>query len=630
MILNQKKEYKGLKIGGDVDLSGNIIVIIGGNGSGKTRLLEALSEGAITIDNGFGELSKSDISYFGGGLNAKITHDYNVRQREEKRFNVLEAFRSLKMLNKESSVGSRVIPSKSSRDGGVDMGFLDAAIASVKIKTGKKISEMQECEILDFYSEGSMRKLGEIDIRATMLEYFYRKEENEINFVRNGTFGQSLPYKNEEDFLGWFGPPPWEVFNDFLAQVFGGRYRINPPSHDDISNYKVVFFRNDGAEIDQNFFSSGEKALMWLALSMLGSSSKVTHMRPKILLLDEPDSALHPQMIQTMYSALEFIWGKFNCKIIITTHSPTTVALLQQGRIYKIKENGISLVDKDMAIAELLDGVDQVSVFYSNRKQVYVESNNDADAYTTLYGFLKRWGYLNLKHISLSFIPAAAKLASGTIMQTCKAVLKDVDEDRLKILVNALNGHGSCERVRGAVEVLRGEGNVMVYGIVDWDLKNVRDDFIEVMGENEFYTIENSILNPVSLGLYLLSFFPSEFCLEDCGLDSGTEIISLYHKVDAWQLISDEITKKIIGDASGDRRYYTFLGGAEIEIDSRYMLMKGDILDAKIREVFKSLNMFRSNNTLINDVLKKGVVTAHGRTILKSVKDVFDRIQAHK
>ncbi len=66
-------------------------------------------------------------------------------------------------------------------------------------------------------------------------------------------------------------------------------------------------------------------------------------------------------------------------------------------------------MSKDEGIAELLEGVTQISISPHNRRQVYVESYYDAECYAALYSGVQR--YLSDSKVSLTFSAAAKKTA---------------------------------------------------------------------------------------------------------------------------------------------------------------------------------------------------------------------------
>lgn len=64
---------------------------------------------------------------------------------------------------------------------------------------------------------------------------------------------------------------------------------------------------------------------MALVASIYKSSSDGAF--PDILLLDELDASLHPSMIKNMIGVIEDIFLEQGIKVILVTHSPSTIAL---------------------------------------------------------------------------------------------------------------------------------------------------------------------------------------------------------------------------------------------------------------------------------------------------------------
>src|SRR5690606_25891090 len=125
----------------------------------------------------------------------------------------------------------------------------------------------------------------------------------------------------------------------------------------------------------------------------------------KVLLMDEIDSALHPQMSKRLISVLySYFYKELKIKVIISTHSPSTVAFAPENSLLIMRKNEeprLIKVDKDAALKELTIGVPSFSINYENRRQVFVESKYDVEYYGALYDIFKN--YLN-KEISLNFI----------------------------------------------------------------------------------------------------------------------------------------------------------------------------------------------------------------------------------
>ncbi|MBF4989472.1 ATP-dependent endonuclease [Methylophilus sp. 14] len=81
--------------------------------------------------------------------------------------------------------------------------------------------------------------------------------------------------------------------------------------------------KNDSADIPMNGLSSGESELIALAIEVLKFSK--LEISDKILLLDEPDVHLHPDL---QYKFIEFVENvaKENFKVVISTHSTAIIA----------------------------------------------------------------------------------------------------------------------------------------------------------------------------------------------------------------------------------------------------------------------------------------------------------------
>lgn len=94
-----------------------------------------------------------------------------------------------------------------------------------------------------------------------------------------------------------------------------------------ISLRKVQVNGDFSSSFDPSQISSGEKVLIALALLEM-NSPHVGSVPPKLILLDEIDCVLHPAAIPQMFEVIRNVFIKeIGCHVILTTHSPTTVAL---------------------------------------------------------------------------------------------------------------------------------------------------------------------------------------------------------------------------------------------------------------------------------------------------------------
>jgi AAA15 family ATPase/GTPase len=118
---------------------------------------------------------------------------------------------------------------------------------------------------------------------------------------------------------------------------------------------------------------------------------------PKVLLFDEIDAPLHPSMTQSLLRTIQDVLiNRHGIKVILTTHSPSTVALAPETSLYamsktesKTELRRLQKTTKDKALTILTTGVPTLSIDYENRRQVFVESQYDAQFYEKIYEKLR-------------------------------------------------------------------------------------------------------------------------------------------------------------------------------------------------------------------------------------------------
>lgn len=252
-------------------------------------------------------------------------------------------------------------------------------------KTEKAASKLSHEDIIFHFEEPSKNVLGIQSVSTIVNQYIKRRHKNEYNEWKCTQKDDDVQFFSYQEFIQQFGDGPWILINRILEDAFDGKFQFCTPDEDSLS-YKYQAQLLQGQEkkpVSITHLSSGEKTLLWLALTLFNSQyyELETAHTPKILLLDEPDAFLHPKMVLKMYKALESFNHNFNSLVIISTHSPTTVALAPNEKVYLVESNSITDIEKDGAISELLDGVTQISLNPKNRRQVYVESQYDVDVY---------------------------------------------------------------------------------------------------------------------------------------------------------------------------------------------------------------------------------------------------------
>lgn len=96
-----------------------------------------------------------------------------------------------------------------------------------------------------------------------------------------------------------------------------------------------------GEKIDENNVSSGEAELIALSIEVLVFSR--SSQENKVLLLDEPDVHLHPDLQHKFVEFVEKIAIEFNFKVVLATHSTAIVGAFKEGADLQI----VPITDKN-------------------------------------------------------------------------------------------------------------------------------------------------------------------------------------------------------------------------------------------------------------------------------------------
>lgn len=446
------------------------------------------------------------------------------------------------------------------------------------------------------------------DIALEEKNYQINVKNNEFNEYRKSKGEKVLVYSKEEIERN-FGESPVKILNDVLNEydVNGYEFRRSEIVFDFYSGSQnqiidvYLFNKNGNFQTQLDFLSSGEKTLLALAFSVFKLQKK--NVMAKVLLMDELDSALHPSMSKRLMNVLHNYFHKtLGIKIIISSHSPSSIAFSPDESLYIIKKGDANKllhhVSKDEALKELTIGVPSFSINYENRKQVFVESKYDVEYYSAIRDIFK--DYLN-KEISLNFI------ASG-----------DVQKDN--------NGQpkSNCVVVKEVAKTLRKAGNTSIYGIIDWDLAKSKDEnpYIITLGYNSRYSIENYILDPLFVGVFLLKEkiikpgyfgFDDNFNLQSLLNLTTNQCQTIINKI--CERIKDEITQekiiKFINDsfpktinATNFSELYSYktIHGFELQIPYFIKVLQGHKLEEYLTEIFPKFKAYSKGK---EDLLKK-------------------------
>jgi energy-coupling factor transporter ATP-binding protein EcfA2 len=447
-------------------------LITGANGSGKTHLLEAMREMVTQFDGGYGDrrprmLGTADLQVMDHISTPPETREQKVDQ--------------LRAAVDEQNARTRGNPNHSQmmQTFLVQNGTLAAAaLSAAELNAGKPIENWTEPDFARYTPlEIGRRDHFSVMVADVFFNYVYLHTLNGYKQWRSIEFGDDLAWIEPDDFLRMHGAPPWDVLNRVLADV-GLNYKYETPEPLVMPPYPAprLVDISSGLDLPPNELSSGEKTLLTIALSIYSVNNRRNAVEtPAVILLDEPDATLHPSMVRSLLKLVrEEIVGNLAVPVIMTTHSPTTVALADEEAIYVMQRTGsprLRKASKDEALKSLLIGVPALSVRAENRRTVIVESPNDERVYTMAAALIS---------------PLIGSERSLQFMAAGSAVLP--------------NG---CDAVVDLVTRLRANGNDLVWGFVDRD-ERIREPNEHVYFDATRHSIENLFLDPLAVGLLLL------------------------------------------------------------------------------------------------------------------------------
>lgn len=367
---------------------------------------------------------------------------------------------------------------------------------------------------------------------------------------------------NPGEFKAKFGAPPWEQISSTM-ETFGLNYRFAPPPEREIDPI-VLFFERLNDEITHVEFeslSAGEKVLVILAIALLNIDNfRAAVETPKLLLLDEVDASLHPAVLHHWMTTIEEkVVKDMGIPCIMTTHSPVTVALAPEASLYQMVRgpDPVSKIAKRHALNKLTVGLPSMEVEFTKRRQVFVESETDAEAYDRLHTLMKAEFQLSC---SLSFLSTGIK--------------KKCSEE----------GTG-CDAVKKVVGELAGFGSLSTFGLLDWDGEKIPKGRIQILAEHSHYAFDNIILNPLLVGLLLIRKCtpPAKDLPRFLGVDQI--------EIDALQGIADAVQSKLKyppGAASGQVEVQ-FISGIKIKTDKAFCLSNGHKMEEALLQAFPTL-----------------------------------------
>lgn len=483
MKIQIKQNFKSLVANKEVELP-DFCVLTGKNGSGKSHFLEALTQNGIAsiYDENGSVYNVSDVKYIPfNGLNPQIdtvcnfsnlnkfVNDCNHILQE-----IVTQFKNLSTVADKNKWFLGQLNNSFYR--GINSNpRIKMALKTILEKSGKDFDQLTEEDVRQYiqYLDFEDNTIFKGHFALIFKAYHVKYDDNEYKKYQNATNHTNYKVLSREQFVELNGPEPWEFVDGILKDAKIPYSVSNPKGTDRDSTFSFKLIDNQkGIEIQPSDLSTGEKVLMSLALAIYDSSNN--NIKNKILLIDEPDAALHPEFSKFLLSTLKnHIVKKAGIKVIITTHSPTTVAMADEECLFEMdKKEKIPLkVSREKALSILTADIPSLRVSIDKRRIVFVESTLDAEYYEKIFEYLN-------SSMKLGIQPAffAPHNREGT----------------------------NCTDVVDLMSKLTGTDGV--YGVIDYDNVNHSSGKVKVMGERGSlrYTKENYIFDPIFVGLAIL------------------------------------------------------------------------------------------------------------------------------
>lgn len=477
--------------------------------------------------------------------------------------------------------------------------YSPSAFATIARKLDKPVLHLSNADLAELPHWGASDLFS---ANMAMLFRNYRDErlKNKLRKLDDQENGSKTALSNAQ-FRERFGDPPWNLLNETLHS-FKLPYQVLPPEPNSTDPVHLVLKKDgSGDVVDFSQLSSGETVLLSFAMATFTyDEALVSVNRPGLLLLDELDASLHPEMVQRWLGAV--IGGlveRQGISVIATTHSPTTVALAPEESLYEMIDGtaGLRKIVKQAALDRLTYGVPTLSIDYSGRRQVFVESDTDASIFDSCYALIK--SRLESKR-SLSFISTGMR-----------------DKDAVEI-------NSGCTIVTNIVTALEKAGNRAVYGLVDWDGAAVSTARIKVLAEGRRNGVENVLLDPLLVALLLIRNDRTPPDVADLAASfTGLDALSQPQL----QRLADCVQSRVLpNDPGSELEPVTYLNGVTLTARRTYLRADDHELEEGLKDAFPFLRKFSHRRGQLVLTVVKEVIRDYPGFCPMEMKLAFDSI----
>ena len=343
--LNQ--DYKSFKTGYSFELEGDLVILSGVNGSGKSQLLDIIRQQWPNESKNPSVPFPLPINNSKGPIEATIEIN---SQRVLSKDIIFRSFReNINIAEIKTRGVQKVINDRKELWNAYDKYKLDSTRKELEQYQG--ISKKGKGMLIDKYGIEKFNSLTEKEINQLDLSDFsWEGDDSDIfsNYIGDLFLIHAKKvfdghFKNGKNFdLPSVGEPPWKKLNNIFSE-FGFEYRfkngIDDYRIDDIDRNKLnedpklYQLKEDGSIDDSDSrnladLSDGEKALIMFIFASITNSNNANK---KALLLDEFDAVFNPSITEVFFEIINKYFVEKGILVIIATHSLATISLAPEG-----------------------------------------------------------------------------------------------------------------------------------------------------------------------------------------------------------------------------------------------------------------------------------------------------------
>lgn len=223
----------------------------------------------------------------------------------------------------------------------------EQAVYSLAKSIPCSLDDLEKDDFFRFYKPLALKNdFLPVQLGKVFWDYYAKSARNKFNAFQNAAYGTAFDVLSEEQFVAIHGRKPWDLVNEILRSFDTLKYNVTSPEGEDFfGSFQLRLRHTENPELEIPFMdlSSGERVLMALVACVYKSSTD-RHF-PDLILLDEVDASLHPSMVKNMLAVIDRVFLKNGARVILVTHSPTTLALAPEESVHIMNRTGFNRIE---------------------------------------------------------------------------------------------------------------------------------------------------------------------------------------------------------------------------------------------------------------------------------------------